>query len=155
MSAAFTLRDMTAGDLPAVMAIELGAFESPWTLADYRSALAGRSRCRVAVDPDGALLGYCVTGQALDEAEVYTIAVSPRARRRGVGRALLRDFFSFSKAGGVSRIFLEVRPSNAAARSLYAGEGFVQVGRRRGYYSCANGGREDALIMERSEPDAA
>jgi ribosomal-protein-alanine N-acetyltransferase len=46
-------------------------------------------------------------------------------------------------------VFLEVRPSNAAARRLYADNGFNEVGLRRNYYP-ASKGREDALIMARS-----
>jgi ribosomal-protein-alanine N-acetyltransferase len=44
-------------------------------------------------------------------------------------------------------MYLEVRPSNAAARALYRAEGFAEVGLRRDYYPAA-GGREDAVIME-------
>jgi ribosomal-protein-alanine N-acetyltransferase len=40
-----------------------------------------------------------------------------------------------------------VRPSNAAARALYAGHGFSEIGLRRDYYPSGSG-REDAVIME-------
>jgi ribosomal-protein-alanine N-acetyltransferase len=40
-----------------------------------------------------------------------------------------------------------VRPSNSAARALYARAGFAEIGLRRGYYP-AGGGREDAVVME-------
>jgi ribosomal-protein-alanine N-acetyltransferase len=43
-------------------------------------------------------------------------------------------------------MFLEVRPSNVAARALYADVGFREVTVRRGYYP-AEGGREDAILM--------
>jgi len=39
-----------------------------------------------------------------------------------------------------------VRPSNAAAMSLYESVGFNEIGRRPGYYPASNG-REDALVM--------
>jgi ribosomal-protein-alanine N-acetyltransferase len=39
-----------------------------------------------------------------------------------------------------------VRASNREARALYASHGFVEVGRRRGYYP-APAGREDALVL--------
>jgi ribosomal-protein-alanine N-acetyltransferase len=47
------------------------------------------------------------------------------------------------------RVFLEVRPSNAAARGLYAAAGFAEAGVRRGYYP-AREGREDAVVLQRS-----
>jgi hypothetical protein len=43
--------------------------------------------------------------------------------------------------------FLEVRPSNPRAIALYESEGFVHVGRRKGYYQ-AEAGREDALVLK-------
>jgi ribosomal-protein-alanine N-acetyltransferase len=43
-------------------------------------------------------------------------------------------------------MFLEVRPSNEIALSLYRSEGFVEVGYRRSYYRGVNG-REDALVL--------
>ncbi len=46
---------------------------------------------------------------------------------------------------GATRVALEVRTSNVAARRLYEGFGFYQVGRRKGYYFDTG---EDALLME-------
>ena len=43
-------------------------------------------------------------------------------------------------------LYLEVRPSNAVALSLYDKMGFKQLGQRRDYYP-ALGGREDALFL--------
>jgi ribosomal-protein-alanine N-acetyltransferase len=45
------------------------------------------------------------------------------------------------------KIYLEVRPSNIAARRLYASAGFSEIALRRDYYP-AQGGREDAVILE-------
>ena len=78
-----------------------------------------------------------------DEAEVLTIGVVPTMRRQGIARALLDESMNRARALGVRAIFLEVGVRNHAARSLYEGLGFREVGRRRRYY--ANG--EDALIL--------
>jgi ribosomal-protein-alanine N-acetyltransferase len=43
-------------------------------------------------------------------------------------------------------MFLEVRPSNEAARRLYDKLGFNEIGTRHNYYPAAQG-REDALIL--------
>jgi ribosomal-protein-alanine N-acetyltransferase len=48
---------------------------------------------------------------------------------------------------GASRVFLEVRQSNTDARAFYATLGFLEVGRRRGYYRDP---AEDALVLSRS-----
>jgi ribosomal-protein-alanine N-acetyltransferase len=47
---------------------------------------------------------------------------------------------------GASRMYLEVRPSNAPALRLYHRTGYVQIGRRRDYYPDVDG-REDALVL--------
>jgi ribosomal-protein-alanine N-acetyltransferase len=47
---------------------------------------------------------------------------------------------------GAARMFLEVRPSNVAARALYERTGFQPIGRRPRYYP-ARDGREDAIVM--------
>ncbi len=81
-----------------------------------------------------------------DEAEILTIAVVPALRRHGVGRALLEAAAQRSAAAGARALFLEVSTENVAARALYAGCGFAEVGLRRHYYS----GGEDALILRRN-----
>ena len=51
-----------------------------------------------------------------------------------------------ARSYGAHVLLLEVRPSNHAARRLYAEHGFEQIGTRRGYYP-ARDGREDALLL--------
>ena len=50
-----------------------------------------------------------------------------------------------SAAGAAASLFLEVAADNAAARALYAEEGFCRVGQRRRYYP----GGGDALVLRR------
>ncbi|WP_313577184.1 GNAT family N-acetyltransferase, partial [Brevundimonas sp.] len=76
-----------------------------------------------------------------------TLAVRPTARRAGLGVRLVEAAVVRAAALGAERMFLEVAESNAAARALYARSGFVEMGRRRGYYSHADGRREDALTL--------
>jgi ribosomal-protein-alanine N-acetyltransferase len=47
---------------------------------------------------------------------------------------------------GAQRIFLEVRPSNLAAKALYCRFGFRELAVRPGYYPALDG-REDALVL--------
>lgn len=68
-------------------------------------------------------------------------------RGLGLGRHLLRHLLDAIRWSGAERVFLEVRPSNPVAKTLYESIGFQQIERRPRYYP-ALGGREDALVME-------
>ena len=47
----------------------------------------------------------------------------------------------------MTRMLLEVRPSNSSAIAFYRHFGFVEIGRRRGYYPASDRAREDAIVM--------
>ena len=94
-------------------------------------------------EPDGFILIRVVA----DEAEILTLAVRPAARREGLGARLVEAAVVRAAARGAERMFLEVAEDNVAARALYARTGFVEAGRRRGYYARADGSREDALVL--------
>ena len=88
--------------------------------------------------------GYICYRRMVDEVELLNVAVAPASRRRGFGEALVRVLLREANELGATRIVLEVRASNTAARSLYARLGFGHLGVRRGYYR-DNG--EDALVL--------
>ena len=88
---------------------------------------------------------------AVGEAHLLNLSVAQAWQRRGVGAELTRFFMKLAQDHGAETIYLEVRPSNAAARALYAAHGFSQVGLRKDYYP-AVAGREDAIVMERRLP---
>jgi [ribosomal protein S18]-alanine N-acetyltransferase len=87
----------------------------------------------------GMLLARVVDG----EAEVLTLAVAPVVRRQGIAAGLLRAALAEIAARGGSALFLEVGVGNAAARALYDGFGFSQVGLRRRYYADGS----DAIVL--------
>lgn len=87
--------------------------------------------------------GFVLFRAAADEAEILTIAVRPAARRRGAGRALLAAAMAAAAEVGARRMVLEVAATNAPARALYEGAGFVMAGLRRRYYADGT----DALLL--------
>lgn len=118
---------------------------SPWSAADFSSFLAD-PLCFLLVEGDaGFLLGRAVAG----EAELLTLAVSPDARRRGLGRKLVSRFLYQARLRGAETAFLEVSAENAAAVALYESAGFLRTGRRAGYYRAPDGTRIDALVLQR------
>ena len=80
-------------------------------------------------------------------------AASPEApdhQGRGLATQLLHRLIDHARSTGAEWLWLEVRPSNARARRLYAHLGFEQVGVRKGYYPDGRGQREDALVLRLS-----
>ena len=97
------------------------------------------------IAPEG---GMILARVAADEAEILTLAVDPACRRRGLGRLLLTRALQTAGERGAHTMFLEVGEANAPARALYAGIGFVGIGRRPRYYK----GGADALILSCAIP---
>ena len=141
------IRSMHASDLDTVAAAEAALHPTPWSLGNFRDSLTAGHRAVIA-EESGQFLAYAVTCQVLDQAELLTIGVALNAQRRGHGTALLLDLIDCLYADGVRRLFLEVRASNQPAHNLYRRHGFVEIGRRKGYYPLPlEQGREDALTM--------
>lgn len=95
--------------------------------------------------PLGLLLDLIVA----EEGEILTLGVAPDARRQGVAKALLDDLFARAARRGARSIALEVAADNLSARQLYAACGFIQIGRRRGYYR-RGATTIDALLFRRA-----
>ena len=92
--------------------------------------------------------GFFLSRQILDDEELLLFAIDRAWRRRGLGGQLLDHFCASAGERGVSRIFLEMRDGNPAAR-LYESRGFYQVGKRPAYYRGSDGARHDALTFQR------
>lgn len=145
------VRPASGADLPALAALEQRCFAIPWSFEALAEELADANKARVlvAVAPDGVVRGYISSWFILGEAEIHNIAVDPDCRGRGIGRTLLAALLDAGRQEGIASFTLEVRPSNEAARALYQRLGFVDCGRRRGYYA---NNQEDAIIMFKSLP---
>ncbi|HTJ96209.1 MAG TPA: ribosomal protein S18-alanine N-acetyltransferase [Rhodocyclaceae bacterium] len=137
---------MTADSVHEVQAIEAVAHESPWTAGNFTDSLTAGHVATLMLTGN-SLLGYAVVMHLPDEAELLNITIAPPYQRQGLGEQLLSQVCTAAHAQGALRMFLEVRASNLAAHTLYSHNGFIEVGRRRGYYAAANGQREDAILM--------
>jgi [ribosomal protein S18]-alanine N-acetyltransferase len=118
-----------------------------WPEASVKEVLEWRGILGMVSEADGKVVGFLIGRQAKDEAEILNLAVAPEGRRQGKGAALLTAAFESLRACGVSRVFLEVRESNAAAVAFYGEHGFSKSGRREGYYREPF---EAAIVMERN-----
>lgn len=62
---------------------------------------------------------------------IFDVATDPRFRRRGLSRAVLAEGAAWGLGHGATTAWLQVAPSNAGARALYAALGLVEVYRYR------------------------
>ena len=140
-----TLRPIVESDLDGVMAVERASYAHPWSRRIFRDCLAAGYECWL-VEAEVGILGHGVMSVGGGECQILNLCVHPDHRRRGLARSLLRHLLARAQAAGAGSAFLEVRLSNGAAQALYRSEGFVEVGRRPGYYP-AGEAREDGLIL--------
>ncbi len=142
-----TLRDATPADAAALARLETACFPGDaWSEASLSSHLSAPLCPACLMEDGGEVIGYA-SGRALPpEAEVYRVAVLPRARRRGIGLSLMGALELRFAGHGCNRFFLEVRASNAPARHLYETLGYEAVGVRRRYYRAPE---EDAALYEK------
>jgi [ribosomal protein S18]-alanine N-acetyltransferase len=139
------LLPLAEGDLAALMAIERDLYPFPWTRGNFHDSLKAGYSCWGSW-LDGELIGYAVMMLGPDEAHLLNLSVAAAHQRLGYASCMLRDLFAIARGHGAQRLFLEVRPSNAPARALYARFGFQRVGTRRDYYPDRDG-REDAIVL--------
>ena len=127
---------------PAPLAIlHAAAFAEPWDVRALRDLLASGAFAFHAP------AGFVLARVAGDEAEILTLAVTPAARGKGLGRALLVAAANHSQDLGAATMFLEVGTDNPAALALYAGLGFAKVGDRKAYYAANSVVGRDAAVL--------
>jgi [ribosomal protein S18]-alanine N-acetyltransferase len=143
-------RPLLADDLAYVAALEAQIHLAPWTLGNFRDAIAAGYSMRVG-ERGGRIVAYGVLMLGAGEAQLLNLSVVPDCRRQGLGRVLLEQFIGDARQLGADQMFLEVRIGNVAAITLYESAGFAPIARRVAYYPPARGSglREDALVMRR------
>lgn len=140
------LEPMRAEHVDAVHRIERDVQDFPWTPGNFRDALEAGYDCSIWCE-GGQIVGYGIVMPALDEVHLLAIGIARGRQREGRGRRLLAALMAQARARGAVRMLLEVRPTNVAARALYATTGFEAIGVRKDYYPAAHG-REDALVLQ-------
>ena len=153
MSAVFdypaeTYRLMTEYDLRAVIDIENKSYDFPWSEGIFHDCMRFGYSCWI-IEIDHHVAGYAVMSLAVKECHILNICIDPELQGQGIGRRFLHQLLIIAQARKADTAFLEVRPSNLNALSLYFSEGFNEIGIRRDYYP-AKVGREDAVILAKS-----
>jgi ribosomal-protein-alanine N-acetyltransferase len=132
-------------DLNALRKLEKESFaKDAWPLFDLIAVLTFPEVIRIKAVEDNQMIGFVAGDPRHREGWgwVATIAVDPRFRLRGIGRALLH---ACEKELGVPRVRLTVRSSNQGAITMYEKEGYKTIDIWQAYY---NDG-ESAIVMEK------
>ncbi len=137
-----SLRAALAEDAAILAALHAAAFDKPWSAGEIAALMATPGVFALTIDGQGFILCRAIAG----EAEILTLAVTPAARRLGVGRALVEAAAGLAATQAATSLFLEVADDNVAALALYASAGFERVGLRKGYYASG----ADAVVMRRA-----
>lgn len=140
------LTALDESDLAAILEIERLAYRRPWTERMFRGEFANALGLRFGWREGERLVGHVFGWLLFDDLHINNLAVAPDFQGRGLGAALLEAIMAKAYADGGRKALLEVRPSNAPARRLYAKFGFAEVHRRVGYYDDTS---EDALVLYR------
>jgi ribosomal-protein-alanine N-acetyltransferase len=137
-------------DAETLASLHAQGFHRGWSREDFASYIAGRDTpVYVACDAKRRIAGFAMLRLAADEAELITIAVDNRWRKKGVGKALMRALLDDLTMTPARKLFLEVAADNPAALRLYAASGFSKVSERQGYYQRPDGQPATAIVMAR------
>ncbi len=143
-----SFRQAAPADLDALLELEQLCFEGDrLSRRSFRRWLK-HENCvfRVAEDA-GGLAAYVlvILRRGTRLARLYSIAVAPRCRGRGLASALLQDAERAAGERGALYMRLEVATDNIAGIALYKREGYRPFGMYRDYYD----DHGDALRMEK------
>ena len=137
---------MNEAHVAQVAQLEKCCFSMPWSENAIRSELTNPLSCWIVAVEQNKVVGYVGSQSVMGEADMMNIAVDAAYRRAGVAETLVDTLIAHLRSQKTYCLTLEVRASNEPAIKLYEKHGFVQLGRRPGYYYAP---REDALIYRK------
>lgn len=144
-------------DIDRIMAVMEAAFDprwgEAWTRRQVEGSLMMRSTHYRLMDSAGRVptqdcsaAAFAMVRAAPGEEELLLIATMPELRGKGLGSRMIELLVRDARHRGADRLFLEMRENNPAV-SLYERQGFRPIGRRRDYYTGADGMRIDAITF--------
>ncbi len=98
-------------------------------------SLVARKNSEIA----GFIIGLVHRRNKMIGGHIYTIDVTVKHRRRGVGLKLLENLERIFLERGVKVCYLETRIDNVAARELYQKQGYVEVEKLEHFYRGVHG----------------
>lgn len=145
------LETATRGQARMIATLHARCFERQWGTAEIAELLAQDTvLClvvRLVGKPDLAPLAFAIVRNVVDEAEILSIGVDPKHRRRGLARKLMEEIVRRLHGERTRSLFLEVDQANKPATGLYQQMKFQIVAERPAYYNNPAGDKSTALVM--------
>jgi GNAT superfamily N-acetyltransferase len=153
---AVAVRTAVAADLDAIRAVFRAASLSnagdrvallahPELLVWPGTAIA-EGWTRVAVEDDGAVVGFATAVPIDGEWVLEDLFVEPERMRQGVARRLIEDMLVLAARSGIRRVWVTANPH---AMAFYTAVGFVPDGTAQTYFGSAPRLRLDVLDPRR------
>lgn len=136
------IRPASAQDVPFIANLFTASTSTAWDEKAIIEAISSSLYQLFIWEEMDVVSGAVLCRRCADEVEIINLAVLPAARRKGIGRALMRHVIA--SLSMTEQLYLEVRSQNTAAIALYKALNFVVIGRRRGYYAHP---ADDAILM--------
>lgn len=137
MSIKLVLHPAIPADLTALLDLEQRSFTTD-TLSreSYRRLIRSKSALVLTAKVENILLGCAVVffRQGSKRARLYSLAVDPDHRKRGIALALMQSAEKHALLRGCTCMGLEVRTDNARAISFYTRLGYEKIKEIPGYY---------------------
>lgn len=128
-----------------IIDIENNSFPTPWSAKAFEAEIEKQVSNLWALVEEDNIIGYICFWLLEQEIHIINFAVKPERRNKGIGKLLLKHVIDTGISKKIENVWLEVRPSNLPALSIYKKFGFYEAGRRIGYYSETG---EDAIVMK-------
>ncbi len=141
------IRWLIRRDLEAIVEIEQLSFQSPWTEAEFLSALRDRTIIGRVIEVNGTVQGFLISQMHKHHFDVINMAVRPSERRKGYGTSLLERLERQLDPHGKRRRYIEasLKAENEAANNFFRKLGYRAYRFKRHYYECGS----DAVVMRR------
>ncbi len=147
----YTVKDLGIDSINCLANLHKKSFTRGWGAHDFALFLQDNKMKVLGAfsngdkNPNAFLLVRCVA----DEAEVISIAVGRRHRRKGVAEGMLDVAIDTLYDKGIKELHLEVDENNKGAVELYNQAGFEVIGERKAYYKSEKGEKASSALMMR------
>jgi ribosomal-protein-alanine N-acetyltransferase len=114
-------------DMVDLERLDAACFDEFWRYGSTELADSFRRERMMVASVEGEILGYATCSLHGASGTVGRLAVSPSARRRGLGRALLVDAAAWAAGSNAYALTLCTQRDNTVSRRLYTASGLFEL----------------------------